>query len=104
MRIAAVLAVASLCCSCEERNKLASEIAATKREIAEMQPKYSEALQELTRTNKAYQGLLNTPSVRKGAVDRLEQEISDLTRKKEIIDSEIAAMREDFEAYRKANP
>lgn len=89
---------------CEERNHLASEIAAVRSETTGLQPQYNQAQSELLRLNKAYQALKAHPAIRKAGTTGIENDIPLLTKQKEQLEAEIEALRKDLEAYRAANP
>ena len=59
---------------------------------------------ELNRTVRAYEELRQQPAIIEATAGNLDEQVKGLTERKQALDAEVAALRSDLEAYRKANP
>jgi len=91
---------------CEEHKRLATQIAETNAEIRKLQTENSDLQNEISQINQTNLSLRSHPAIRKGAgafeqqIHTFEKDVAAATERKNSLEAEVAALRQDLENYR----
>jgi cell division protein FtsB len=92
--------------SCEEHKRLATQIAETNAQIQKLQTENADLQNEISQLNQTNLSLRTHPAIRKGMgafeqqIHTFEKEVATATERKNSLEAEIAALRQDLESYR----
>jgi predicted nucleic acid-binding Zn-ribbon protein len=98
--------ILAVCTSCEEHKRLATQIADTNAEIHKLQTENSDLQNEISQLNQTNLSLRSHPAIRKGMgafeqqLHSFEKDVATATERKNALEAEIAALRQDLESYR----